>query len=112
MFPNHRIRSAESPHAHFASEHFPSLHHAVHGKYIIGVGTVEAEGFDVVEDQVALSCLVELEFDDLGPVLAGPPLCDFGDGFDRHAAFLLLNGEVLVRGGADHEFHFRVEFGL
>ena len=88
------------------------MHHCVHLKGVVGVGPVEAETFDVVKDQVALRGLVEHEFDDLGAVLAGPPLGDLFEALDRHTAFLVLDVEVLIGCGADHKLHFRVKLGL
>ena len=74
--------------------------------------TIETEAFEVIEHEISLSCLVKHEFDDLGTVLAGPVLGDLRDTLNAHAAFLLLNGEVLVGGSAEHKLHFRIQFGL
>ena len=76
------------------------------------MGTIKTEGLEVIEHKISLSCLVKHEFDDLGTVLAGPVLSNFRDTLNAHAAFLLLNGEVLVGGSAEHKFHFRIQFRL
>ena len=87
------------------------MHHCVHLKGIVGVRPIEAEAL-VVEDQIALCGLVEHELDDLRAVLTGPPLSDLFETFDRHAAFFLLDIEVLIGCGADHKLHFGVELCL
>ncbi len=52
------------------------MHHRVHADQIVRIGSVESKGLDIIEDDVPLSGLVEHELDDLGTILADPPLCD------------------------------------
>lgn len=76
------------------------------------MGSVEAEGLEVIEDKVPLGCLVEHELDDLRAIFAGPELRDFCEALDAHAAFFLLDAEVLVCRGANHELDLGVQLGL
>ena len=73
---------------------------------------MELERGNVVQDEVALRCLVILEFNDLGPVLAGPVRGDFGDGFSGYAAGSEFPHEVSIGCDADHKFDFGVDLGL
>ena len=88
------------------------MHHCVHLEGVVGVGPIEAEALEIVEDQIALCRLVEHEFDHLWAVLAGPPLGHLFEALDGHPAFFMLDVKVLIGCGADHEFHFRVELCL
>ena len=112
MLPDHTIRSAKGAHTHIARERFPGLHHCVHLEGIVRVGPIEAEGLEVVEDQIALRGLVEHELNDLRAVLAGPPLSDLFETLDRHAAFFLLDVKILIGCGTDHKLHFGIELCL
>ena len=112
MLADDAVWGAEGAHAHLLGQRSPPQHHRVHADGVLGVGPVEAKRFDVVKHQVTLRRLVELELDHLRPVLGGPVLQDFLHRFDRHAACEMLRHEVLVRGCANHKFHFRVDFGL
>lgn len=112
MLPHHTVRGAESPHAHLFSHRLPRQHHRVQAEGVIGVGTVEAEGLEVVQHQVALRLLVKLELDHLRPVLGAPEFHDLHERVDGHAAFAALGHEVLVCRRTDHELDFGVELSL
>ena len=76
------------------------------------MGSIEAEGLEVIKDKVPLGRLVEHELDDLRAIFAGPELRDFCEAFEAHTAFFLLDAEVLVCRGANHEFDLGVQLGL
>ena len=71
---------------------------------------IEAKILEVHVDEFALSLEIELEFYDLWPVAGDPVVSHFLDGVEGHAACFLLDVEIFICGGAEHEFEFAVEF--
>ncbi len=107
-----RVRRAEGTNSHLLAEYLPIIEHAVDGHAVIRVVTLKPHGFKVHLNQVTLSCLIELELDDLRTAFAAPLLSRLFEGVGREAALLKLAYQEGICSDADHELHFAVDAGL
>lgn len=77
LFAHGAVTSAECAHAHFFCKRFPAIQHCADVDIVLGIGTVESKGLDVVEYQIALSELIEHELNYLRPILLVPEVGHF-----------------------------------
>lgn len=71
------IRVTECANSHLSSITSPCTNHRLNLLWIVGISTVEAEGFPIGFNEVELGRLIVVESDNLGAAFAIPAFIDF-----------------------------------
>jgi len=112
MLADHGVRVTEGTDSHLSCIGLPCIEHCMNLKRVVGVKTIEAEGFLIGDNEIALGRLVVVEFYNLRTAFALPEVGNFFKRVNTHSAILIFVHKKCVGAVADKELNVKVKFSL